>query len=87
MEKENTKYFLNLVKRHCKLNTVSHFQINENEFVTSDSEILSECETFYKTFYTSQGNIIIIIIIIIYYLFGANIYMNIFKCALQVTLK
>ena len=30
---------------------------------------------------------IIIIIIIIYYLFGANIYMNIFKCALQVTLK
>ena len=29
----------------------------------------------------------IIIIIIIYYLFGANIYMNIFKCALQVTLK
>ena len=31
--------------------------------------------------------IIIIIIIIIYYLFGANIYMNIFRCALQVTLK
>ena len=29
----------------------------------------------------------IIIIIIIYYLFGANIYMNIFKCTLQVTLK
>ena len=29
----------------------------------------------------------IIIIIIIYYLFGANVYMNIFKCALQVTLK
>ena len=29
----------------------------------------------------------LIIIIIIYYLFGANIYMNIFKCALQVTLK
>ena len=28
-----------------------------------------------------------IIIIIIYYLFRANIYMNIFKCALQVTLK
>ena len=26
-------------------------------------------------------NVIIIIIIIIYYLFGANIYMNIFKCA------
>ena len=31
--------------------------------------------------------LIIIIIIIIYYLFSANIYMNIFRCALQVTLK
>ena len=29
--------------------------------------------------------IIIIIIIIIYYLFGANIYMNIFKCAIYKT--
>ena len=27
------------------------------------------------------------LIIIIYYLFGANIYVNIFKCALQVTIK
>ena len=27
------------------------------------------------------------LIIIIYYLFSANIYMNIFRCALQVTLK
>ena len=33
------------------------------------------------------AEIIIIIIIIIYYLFGANIYMNIFRCTLQVTLK
>ena len=39
---------------------------------------LSECK---------RDIIIIIIIIIIYYLFGANIYMNIFRCALQVTLK
>ena len=31
--------------------------------------------------------IIIIIIIIIYYLLGTNIYMNIFRCTLQVTLK
>ena len=31
--------------------------------------------------------IIMIILIIIYYLFGANISMNIFRCALQVTLK
>ena len=37
--------------------------------------------------YVLQLGFLIIIIIIIYYLFGANIYMNIFKCALQVTLK
>ena len=55
---KHTKYFLSLERRHCKLNTISQLQINENEFATSDSEILSECETFYKTLYTSQGNTI-----------------------------
>ena len=53
---KNSKYFLNLEKRHYKLNTISQLQINENEFVTSDTGILEECETFYKTLYTSQGN-------------------------------
>ena len=54
----NTKYFLNLEKRHYKLNTINQLQIKENEFVTNDAEILAECETFYKTLYTSQGNTI-----------------------------
>ena len=56
--KRNTKYFLNLEKRHYKLNTINQLQIKENEFVTNDAEILAECETFYKTLYTSQGNTI-----------------------------
>ena len=51
---KNSKYFLNLEKRHYKLNTISQLQINENEFVTSDTGILEECETFYKTLYRSQ---------------------------------
>ena len=52
---KNSKYFLNLEKRHYKLNTITQLQINENKFVTSDTGILAECET-YKTLFTSQGN-------------------------------
>ena len=46
--KKNTKYFLNLEKRHFKLSTISQLKIADQEFVTSDKEILVECETFYK---------------------------------------
>ena len=55
---KNTKYFLNLEKRHFKLNTISQLKIADQEFVTSDIEILVECETFYKKLYTSQKNVI-----------------------------
>ena len=51
---KNTKHFLNLEKRHFKLSTISQLKINEHEFVTSDSKILSECETFYKELYTTN---------------------------------
>ena len=55
---KNTKYFLNLEKRHFKLSTISQLKIADQEFVTSDKEILVECETFYKKLYTSQKNVI-----------------------------
>ena len=55
---KNTKYFLNLEKRHFKLSTISKLKIADQEFVTSDKEILVECETFYKKLYTSQKNVI-----------------------------
>ena len=55
---KNTKYFLNLEKRHFKLSTISQLKITDQEFVTSDKEILAECETFYKKLYTSQKNVI-----------------------------
>ena len=51
---KNTKYFLNLEKRHFKQGTISQVKINDNEFVTSDEKILSECELFYKNLYTSK---------------------------------
>ena len=51
---KNTKYFLHLEKRHFKQETVSQIKTNANETVTSDKEILIECETFYKNLYASK---------------------------------
>ena len=51
---KNTKYFLNLEERHYKNGVINQLKTGENEFVTSDKEILSECETFYKNLYSSH---------------------------------
>ena len=53
---KNTKYFLNLGKRHYKQGTISQIKINDSEFVTSDKKILTECVAFYKNLYSSKGN-------------------------------
>ena len=50
----NTKYFLNLEKRHFKNGVISQLKIGENEFVTSDEEILHRCENFYRDLYKSR---------------------------------
>ena len=50
---KNTKYFLNLEKRHCRKGVISQLKLRENVFVTKDKEILSECENFYKNLYKS----------------------------------
>ena len=55
---KNTKYFLNLEKRYCKLSTITQLKINEHDPVTSDSDILAECEAFYTELYTSRGTTI-----------------------------
>ena len=44
---KNTKYFLNLEKRHYKQGTISRF-------ATTDKEILYECESFLKDLYSSK---------------------------------
>ena len=52
---KNTKYFLNLEKRHFKQGTISTIKINDRDFVTSDEKILIECVSFYKNLFSSKS--------------------------------
>ena len=52
---KNTKYFLNLEKRHYNQGAISQLKLGNENFVTTDKEILSECETFYKNLYSSNN--------------------------------
>ena len=52
---KNTKYFLNLEKRHCKQGTISQLKINDKYLVHTDKEILHECESFYRNLYSSKA--------------------------------
>ena len=51
---KNTKYFLNLEKRHWKEGTISQLKQNANNFVTSDQEILAKCQSFYMNLYAAK---------------------------------
>ena len=51
---KNTKYFLNLEKRHSKQGTISQMKLSDGVFVISNKDILSECESFYKNLYVSK---------------------------------
>ncbi|KAL9979988.1 hypothetical protein ACROYT_G008516 [Oculina patagonica] len=51
---KNSKYFLNLEKRHCKHGTISQLKVNDSYFVTTDKDILAECTEFYRNLYTSK---------------------------------
>ena len=51
---KNSKYFLNLEKRHCRQNTITQLKINDKDVIRSDKEILHECEDFYKNLYSSK---------------------------------
>ena len=44
-------------KRHYKQGVISQLKTNDDETVNSDKEILNQCESFYKTLYSSQTNI------------------------------
>ena len=41
---KNTKYFLNLEKRHCKQGTITQLKVKDKDLIQSDREILHECE-------------------------------------------
>ena len=51
---KNTKYFLNLEKRGCKQAIITQLKASEDDFTSTDKEILLECEHFYKNLYTSK---------------------------------
>ena len=51
---KNTKYFLNLEKRHHKQGTISQLKQADESFVTTDKVILYQCETFYRELYRSK---------------------------------
>ena len=51
---KNTKYFLNLEKRHYRQGTINRLKKSENDFATTDKEILHECEYFFKDIYSSK---------------------------------
>jgi len=51
---KNTKYFLNLEKRHYKQETISQLRINDDNFITKDNEILKECLSFHNNLYTAK---------------------------------
>ena len=51
---KNTKYFLNLEKRHYRQGTISRLKKSENDFATTDKEILHECESFFKDLFSSK---------------------------------
>ena len=50
----NTKYFLNLEKRYYKNGVISQLKVDDDQFVTSDKDILNACESFYKNIYSSS---------------------------------
>ena len=55
LPKNTTKYFLNLEKRHYKQGVISQLKLDNENFVTTDKEILGECETFYKRLFSSNN--------------------------------
>ena len=50
---KNTKYFLNLEKRHFNKKTIKSLQLADNSIIKTDSEILKEAESFYRQLYSS----------------------------------
>ena len=50
---KNTKYFLNLEKRHFNKKTIKSLQLADNSIIKTDSEILNEAESFYRQLYSS----------------------------------
>ena len=52
--KKTQSIFLSLEKRHHKQGTISQLKRADESFVTTDKEILNQCEAFYGEIYRSK---------------------------------
>lgn len=52
--KKTQSIFLSLEKRHHKQGTISQLKRADESFVTTDKEILNQCEAFYGEMYRSK---------------------------------
>ena len=52
---KNTKYFLNLEKRHFNKKTIKHLTLANDNVVNTDNEILEEAKFFYQNLYSSTN--------------------------------
>ena len=52
---KNTKYFLNLEKRHFNTKTIRQLQLENSSVIKTDEEILTEAKSFYQNLYASRG--------------------------------
>ena len=51
---KNTKYFVNLEKRHFKQGAITQLKVDDENFATTDKEVLNQCESFYRNLYSSK---------------------------------
>ena len=53
---KNSKYFLNLEKRHYNKGAINCLKTDEGKSLASDKEVLNECECFFRDLYKSNLN-------------------------------
>ena len=51
---KDTKYFLNLEKRHFNTKTIRQLQLENSSVIKTDEEILTEAKSFYQNLYASR---------------------------------
>ena len=51
---KNSKYFLNLQKRHFNTKTIKQLKVDDNSVITTDDKILKEAKAFYQKLYTTN---------------------------------
>ena len=51
---KNTKYFLNLEKRHCNKKTIKSLRTEKGATIRTDKDILQEAKNFYQKLYTTS---------------------------------